>query len=159
MRKSFSTCYIPYLLAMGLMAACVTTAVVLLSRTDFFVRWVWDLIATVSILFSLWCLAEIAISIFTFLKIDGSRIIFTKTIFSKRIEFDASSVTIISFCGKDGLPVKHAKKYKNLKIVFSIGSNRTESILFPAITDRRLGMIKDALIKSGIDGSIFSTLE
>ncbi len=149
MKKSFSTSYPPYLVLTFFIAVIVTTAVILLSRIEFPQKWLWDLLSTAAILFAVWCVAEIALSYFTFIKIQDGKVIFTKTIFKSRVEFSANAITKCVLKDKTGQVVSGKNTYRNVSLSFEIGS-RKESISFSAVSQKKIGKILEALNAAGM---------
>ena len=149
MKKSFSTSYPPYLVLTFFIAVVVTTAVILLSRIEFPQKWLWDLLSTAAILFAVWCVAEIALSYFTFIKIQNGKVVFTKTIFKSRVEFSANAITKCVLKDKTGQVVSGKNTYRNVSLSFEIGS-RKESIAFPALSQKKLDRIMDCLKSAGM---------
>ncbi|MBP5293278.1 MAG: hypothetical protein J6023_04025 [Clostridia bacterium] len=149
MKKSFSTSYPPYLVLTFFIAVVVTTAVILLGRIEFPQKWLWDLLSTAAILFAVWCVAEIALSYFTFIKIQDGKVIFTKTIFKSRVEFSANAITKCVLKDKTGQVVSGKNTYRNVSLSFEIGS-RKESISFSAVSQKKIEKILKALNAAGM---------
>ena len=151
MSKKISTAYPPYLFLMTLIAIGLVAGVVAISLTVSPIPWYLDLVLIAMVLISIGCVAEIMMSILTFLKVQNGQVIFSKTLLTARVEFPAEEVTEIRFETPAGQPTEQFGFGKQVRLCFILKNGaRRERIPFSALSPRKRERVLNLLKEAGI---------